>query len=105
MTVKLDILQAFLDTNIVIDWTTNEELLSAFLEALEDYDPDTLWGSGCHPTEQKPNEQYLNIDNGTLYADNKHYLEDYLSEIPIIYIEDAFENIVASDFTSVLDLL
>lgn len=105
MTVKPDILQAFLTTDIVIDWTTNEELLFAFLEALEDYNPDILWGSGSHPAEQTPTERYLNIDSGTLFSDNEQYLEDYLVGIPIISIEDAFENIVASDFTSVLDLL
>lgn len=105
MTIKLDILKAFLATNVVINWTTNEELLPAFLKVLECYSPKTLWSSGCRPTEQQPTGEYLNIDNGTLFSDNEQYLEDYLVEIPVICIEDAFENVVTPDFTSVLDLL
>lgn len=105
MTAKHEILQAFLNTEIVIDWTTNEELLTPFLEALEEYSPDTRWGSGTPLTEEEPANQYLNIDHGSLFSDSENYLKDYLHETPIIYIEDAFENFTTTDFTSVLDLL
>lgn len=112
MTVKLDILQAFCKTKIVIDWHEHEELVPFFMEALENYRPDLTWQDKAKPSEKHLSCEtedcyFLDVDqeNGYLYNDGEGYLELELPNTPIIPIINVFINTELPDFTRILDLL
>lgn len=112
MTVKLDILQAFCKTEIVIDWHEHEELVPFFMKALENYRPDLTWYDHAKPSEkpmscETQDHYFLNVDqeNGCLFSDGEGYLKLELPNTPIIPIIDAFINAELPDFTRLLDLL
>lgn len=112
MTVKPDILQAFCNTEIVIDWHEHEELVPFFMEALENYKPDLTWHDKVKPSEKPLSCEtdiyyFLNIDqeNGYLFNDGDGYIELELPNAPIIPIIDVFINPELPDFTNLLDLL
>lgn len=112
MTVKPDILQAFCNTEIVIDWHEHDELVPFFMEALEKYKPDLTWHDKVKPSGkpmscETQDYYFLNIDqeNGYLFNDGEGYLELELPNTPIIPIIDAFVSAELPDFTHLLDLL
>lgn len=112
MTVKPDILQAFCNTEIVIDWHEHEELVPFFMEALEKYEPDLTWHDKVKPSEKPMScemeiNHFLNVDqeNGYLFNDGNSYLELELPNTPIIPIIDVFVDTELPDFTRLLDLL
>ena len=112
MTVKPYILQAFCNTEIVIDWHEHEELVPFFMEALEKYKPDITWYDKAKPSEkplscETEKFHFLNVDQeiGYLFNDGTRYLELELPNTQIIPIIDVFATEELSDFTCLLDLL
>lgn len=112
MNVKPDILEAFCNTEIVIDWHEHEHLVPFFMEALEEYRPDITWSDGRKPSDRPlscgtDTAYYLNYDqeNEHIFSDDDTYLELELSEIPIIPIIHVFDNTEPPDYSHLLDLL